>query len=82
MRFGSRFFFPSLYRKIKDENPSISKDFTKLDWRLRDVNVGLQGGKTHCASFCTSLIAGLRRAFLFVDCVCLCRSVNVLTETE
>ena len=36
-------------------------------WRLRDVNVGLQGGKTFCASFCVSLIAGSRRAFLFVD---------------
>ena len=31
----------------------------------------LQGGKTFCASFCASLIAGLRRAFLCVDCVCL-----------
>ena len=27
----------------------------------------LQGGKTFCASFCTSLIAGSRRAFLCVD---------------
>ena len=42
-----------------------------MDWRLRDVNVGLQGGKTFCASFCASLIAGSRRAFLCVDCVCL-----------
>ena len=41
-------------------------------------------------SFCASLIEGLRRAFLFVDCVnqeladyvCLCRSVRVLTKTE
>ena len=40
--------------------------------------------------FCESVIEGLRRAFLFVDCVnqeladcvCLCRSVRVLTETE
>ena len=31
----------------------------------------LQGGKTFCASFCASLIAGSRRAFLCVDCVCL-----------
>ena len=30
-----------------------------------------QGGKTFCASFCASLIAGSRRAFLCVDCVCL-----------
>ena len=35
---------------------------------------GLQGGKTFCASFCASLIAGSRRAFLCVDFVCLCRS--------
>ena len=31
----------------------------------------VQGGKTFCASFCASLIAGSRRAFLCVDCVCL-----------
>ena len=31
----------------------------------------VQGGKTFCASFCASLIAGLRRAFLCVDRVCL-----------
>ena len=31
----------------------------------------VQGGKTFCASFCASLIAGSRRAFLSVDCVCL-----------
>ena len=29
----------------------------------------VQGGKTFCASFCASLIAGSRRAFLCVDCV-------------
>ena len=29
----------------------------------------LQGGKTFCASFCASFIAGSRRAFLCVDCV-------------
>ena len=34
-------------------------------------NAGLQGGKTFCASLCASLIAGSRRAFLCVDCVCL-----------
>ena len=34
MSFGLRFFFPSLYRKIKDQNLSISEDFTKtfLKW--------------------------------------------------
>ena len=31
----------------------------------------LQGGKTFCASFYASLIAGSRRAFLCVQCVCL-----------
>ena len=30
-----------------------------------------QGGKTFCAGFCASLIAGSRRAFLCVDYVCL-----------
>ena len=55
----------------------------QMDWRLRDVNVGLRGGKTFCAIVCASFIAGSRRAFLFVDCVFfLCRSVRVLTETE
>ena len=37
----------------------------------------IQGGKTFCASFCASLIAGSRRAFLCVDCVCL---FGVLSE--
>ena len=41
-----------------------------MDWWLCDVNVGLQGGKTFCASFCASLITGSMRAFLFVNCVC------------
>ena len=31
----------------------------------------IQGGKTFCASFCASLIAGSRRAFLCVHFVCL-----------
>ena len=35
------------------------------------ASVAFQGGKTFCASFCASLIAGSRRAFLCVDCVCL-----------
>ena len=51
-----------------------------MDWRLPDVNVGLRGGKTFCAIVCASLIAGSRRAFLFADCVFLCRSVRVLNE--
>ena len=45
-----------------------------MDWRLRDVNVGLRGGKTFCAIVCASFIAGSRRAFLFVDCVFFCVS--------
>ena len=45
---------------------------------------GFQGGKTFCASFCASLIAGSRRAFLCVDRVRLCLFVTerVLAETE
>ena len=44
-------------------------------WDLT-VEADVQGGKTFCASFCASLIAGSRRAFLCVDqtefdCVCL-----------
>ena len=44
-----------------------------MDRRLRDVNVGLQGG-----SFCASLIAGSRRVCLFTasfDCVCVILNV-------
>ena len=47
-----KIFFPSIYRKIKDQIPRMSEDFTKtfLKWprdrlRLRDVNVGLSGRK-------------------------------------
>ena len=39
--------------------------------RNLDSTPEVQGGKTFCASFCASLIAGLRRAFLCVDRVCL-----------
>ena len=48
------------------------------------VSSGFQGGKTFCASFCASLIAGSRRAFLCVDRVRLCLFVGerVLAETE
>ena len=44
-----------------------------------DMQTGgeLQGRKTFCASCCASLIAGSRRAFLCVDCVCL---FGVLSE--
>ena len=40
----------------------------KLNPRL---TAGFHGGKTFCASICASLIAGSRRDFLCVDCVCL-----------
>ena len=50
MRFRKRFSSQAFYRKIKDQNPSISENFTKhfwngrvIDWRLRDVNVCLSG---------------------------------------
>ena len=33
------------------------------------IGGSIQGGKTFCASFCASLIAGSRRAFLCVDLV-------------
>ena len=74
-------FFASLYRKIKDQNPRISEDFTKtfLKWP-RD---GLETTWRQCwsalvsvASFCAFFIAESRQAFLFVNCVCLssCKS--------
>ena len=44
----------------------IEKD---LGSRTRLIGRMVQGGKTFCASFCASLIAGSRRAFLCVDCV-------------
>ena len=51
--------------------PGLCRPFfvrwTGVDFGTWDV----QGGKTFCASFCASLIAGSRRAFLCVDCVCL-----------
>ena len=42
------------------------------------AGANLQGGKTFCASFCASLIAGSRRAFLCV--VCLFVTERVLNE--
>ena len=50
--------------------------------RYPQRSAGFQGRKTFCPSFCASLIAGSRLAFLCVDRVCLSRSVRVLTETE
>ena len=43
------------------------KFLTELSRTLGWMKV--QGGKTFCASFCASFIAGSRRAFLCVDCV-------------
>ena len=80
-------FFASLYRKIKYQNPSISEDFSKtfLKWSRDGLETtGRQcwssGWKNvlRCLSFCTSLIAGLRQAFLFVDCVRLLLFVSVV----
>ena len=44
-------------------------DFRCVSWRAKSSLCRLQGRKTFCASFCASLIAGSRRAFLRVDCV-------------
>ena len=45
--------------------------FLREDWGefQNGMYVEVQGGKMFCASFCASLIAGSRRAFLCVDCV-------------
>ena len=43
--------------------------FRCVSWRAKSSLCRLQGRKTFCASFCASLIAGSRRAFLCVDCV-------------
>ena len=40
-------------------------------WSSTPGDEPVQGGKTFCAGFCASLIAGSRRAFLCVDYVCL-----------
>ena len=52
---------------------SASEANRAVDWGAKRAEElrQLQGGKTFCASFCASLIAGSRRAFLCVDCVCL-----------
>ena len=43
------------------------------------LGFAVQGGKTFCASFCASPIAGSRRAFLCVDCVIV---AGVLSEVH
>ena len=78
MRFGQRFFFPSLYRKIKDQNRSISEDFTKtfLKWprdRLETMTsmLGFRAEKRSAQACAHPLSA----AFVV-------RVDRVLTETE
>ena len=73
---------------------NICKDATALtfffiwpifnqDWPLQQGWYQLQGGKTFCASFCASFIAGSRRAFLWLrSTVCLFVTERVLTKTE
>ena len=72
--FSSQAFIERWKIKIRAFPRTSRKRFSNgraIDWRLRDVNVGLQAGKKFCQSFCTSPIAGLRRAFLCVYRVCL-----------
>ena len=49
----------------------LTPSLAKLGFPVGYLQARLQGGKTFCASFCASLIAGSRRAFLCVDCVSL-----------
>ena len=49
--------------------PSFARKFSSGERRLgtrQQIYAAFQGGKTFCASFCASLIAGSRRAFLCV----------------
>ena len=57
------------FRRLDDEHVIYTALHTPV-WLGMDTR-GVQGGKTSCESFCASLIAGSRRAFLHVDCVCL-----------
>ena len=65
-------------------NPAIKAKNAKKDRRaiLCWPWFSLQGGKTFCASFCASLIAGSRRAFLCVDCVCLFGVLSKMHEVR
>ena len=67
MRFGKRFFFASLYRKIKDQNPSTSEDFSKtfLKWP-RD---GLETTWRQCWSSGRKKLAEKRSALCKLLCV-------------
>ena len=68
-------FFEDLSKRIqypfKEPENWKNRPLRHANWR------GTSGGKTFCASCCASLIAGSRRAFLCVDCVCL---FGVLSE--
>ena len=51
-------------------------------WPPPSACFNVQGEKTFCASFCASLIAGSRRAFLCVDWVCLLEFWTKCTRCE
>ena len=62
---GKDFFFPILYRKINIKIRAFTKTSRKrfwscraMDWRLRDVNVGLQGGKCSAQASTHPLLQG------------------------
>ena len=81
---GKDFYFQAFIERWKIKIRAFPRTSRKrfwngraMDWRLRDVKVGLQAGK----KFCASPIAGLRRAFLCVYRV-LFVNERVLTGTE
>ena len=61
------------FAKTRLRHPSLPFDSlpypTRTICRRVRTYVRIQGGKTFCANFCASFIAGSRRAFLCVDCV-------------
>ena len=77
---------------INRKNHKIRKLGLSLVWGKRkwsDCSLCCQsqltyiwGEKMFCVSFCASLIAGSRRAFLCVDCVRLCLFVTERVRTE
>ena len=82
------------FRKDKRLKCEHFEDFTKtfLKWPRDGLDTTWRqcwssGRKNILSNFCASVILGssnlrLKAGFLLVDCVCLCRSVKVLTETE
>ena len=63
-----------IFRQKNIWNPSIFSNPARGSGQKSSrmlITFFVQGRKTFCASFCASLIAGLRRAFLCVDRVCL-----------